>query len=770
MSETSLVITIDGENLDLYPGDFPLSITYQLEDTEDFQLKKSTEAFSVRIPASLTNARVSNSLHNAAIEDLTSNQSFRMPRRATITAQGYELLVGKAFLQSATHTNTPTAYEYDFYGNNGDWIIELRETTLYDVLKHINFSFSEETITRSWAFDGMNENLPYVFAPVRYRQPMDKDMTGNEDQVVSPVYLKPAISIFWPLIWGFRKAGYKIESSFFNTSYFRRMVMLWTWGNFLNAEGNRQDNIKFLAKGNNKYYTPSRYSGFADCVVTNTFPPEAFNNNDVYSYDAQEKAMTWTYIPSFNYGELDVTFNIQIDTYATASHNSDVEMRIQWLKNGSLVENGDHQILTLKAPTIGSRDFQGLKEDLFTVSGVRPGDKVSCKIYVHSFESGLGVAALNISVMQFALVDIRIPIGGHIDFTNYNGLKNFKFLDFLKGVIDTFNLLPGTDPINKIVTLEPAHPYKLSPEELFFSKGYFNGDFIDWSDKQDLTLESSIQLFSDYEREVTLRYKDDGNDGMLKVVQDRNVNILAAGKYVFPERFKSPKKDIENRFFSPVMHYDVNQWKKITGVAPQMICIIPENISNTSNDESSNTFLPKLAYYKGDIPGVGGWNYLNNGKIESRQSFPYMFAVNYQNGGENDPILSYSDEKIGNNIGSGLLRTFFLNRFAIMANGQYYSTYFNLKNFDVSNWLHREAIICCGQKWELIKIQDFQPLSDAPTACRLRKWAPITSKDGDSIYPSKNSILTNNLATGTFDVKYAQLKCLPSDIPGPISK
>lgn len=37
-----------------------------------------------------------------------------------------------------------------------------------------------------------------------------------------------------------------------------------------------------------------------------------------------------------------------------------------------------------------------------------------------------------------------------------------------------------------------------------------------------------------------------------------------------------------------------------------MICLVPENISNTSSSEAQNTFIPKTAYYKGLVTGGGG--------------------------------------------------------------------------------------------------------------------------------------------------------------------
>jgi hypothetical protein len=343
----------------------------------------------------------------------------------------------------------------------------------------------------------------------------------------------------------------------------------------------------------------------------------------------------------------------------------------------------------------------------------------------------------------------------------------YKFLDFLSGVIDESNILVGTDPINKAVYFEPAHPYSLTNDLSVKSGGYFNGNYHDWSEKQDLSKRSDLPLFSDGDRELTFRYKEDGNDGILKTIQDRNQVTLASSKYVFPDRFKAGKAEFQNRFFSPVMHYNVTQWEGLgsdpEGI-PQMICLIPENIANTSRDEAQNTFEPKSIYYKG-MDATVGWIF--DGEVQIQ--FPFAFAVNYKAGGENDPILSYSDERIGEAddavIGKGLLKRFYWQRLAITRNGQHYKTPFKLKNIDVANFLHREHIICRGQKWELVEILGFLPLQGKSTDCYLRKWTPISLADYNATFPKESTVLATAPATDKFDIKYSQRLCLASDIP-----
>jgi hypothetical protein len=744
------------------PEDLPFSIDYKLEDEEDFQVKKGSEAIQIVVPATLINSKVANGFDQVGVEDMTPSQMFKSFQSIIVKHNGYELLVGKAVLNEASETDKPESYTFDAYGDNNDWIISLTDSTLFDFIKQVKFTFNRATIVNSWQYDGRDEKMPYVFAPIRYGQPMG-DMTINEEVVsdynMAPEYMKPSISKYWIIYWGFKSLGYQIQSTFFNSNYFRRQVMPWTWGNFLFSDGTRLSNLDFLAKSVVDFHVEGGYTGYADLGITNTTTLGAFDNNHSYSYNAVSKEATWTYLPQYNYGNLDATFHLDIYVDAFARRNSDVELRVRWFKNS--VQFRDTLLVDLNAPAIGRRTFTGNRDDFATVN-VNPGDKVTAKLYLHIFDSGTGEGWITMKVDALEIDYFRIPLGGTIDFSNYASFKNYKFLDFLRGIVDEYNLVVKTDTINKVVLMEPAHSYQVPGDPIVHS-GFFNGDFVDWNNKQEVSKLSKRILFKDYERELFFKYKNDSNDGLQKTVQDRNTLTLAAGKYVLPDRFKVGKKEIENRFFSPVMHYTVDQWAKITGTAPQMIAMVPENISNTSKDESQNTFLPKSAYYKGIIHGMG-WVF--DGSAET--SFPFMFAVNYMKGGENDPVLSYSDERIGDlnsyKVAKGLLKTFFWQRMAIMRNGEWYNTWFNLNNYDVATEMHREFKACRNQRWELISINNYSPLKQEPTNVVMRRWVPVELTDVDNTYPSQNSVL-KGISTQTFDLKYSPLKALSSDIP-----
>ena len=404
---------------------------------------------------------------------------------------------------------------------------------------------------------------------------------------------------------------------------------------------------------------------------------------------------------------------------------------------------------------------------------INPNDNIECSVWVEAKKTNTAtVCRSNMSVLSFKTEFFKIPEGGTVDFDNYLGLQKYKFLDFFKGIVDTCNLSFATNNTDKVVLIEPTHPYSLTNNLANISGGYFKQNTLNWTAIEDVEKESEIILYSDAAREYIFKFKQDWSDGALKVVQDRNKILLGSSKYVFSERFKD-KTEFENRFFSPTMHYFCNDFQDVTGISPQMVCLVPENISNTSSGEAQNIFEPKLCYYKGRVSGVGGWRLKDQkGVTEIYTDFPFMFSVNYKPGGENDPCLSYTDERIGDNesspIAVGLMKRFFLQRLAIMNHGVWNYTNFKITNGHISNWFHREHITMDGIRWEIINIKSYNPLNDDSTGVTLRQWFPISQRDMEFTFPSIYSVKTGkitNSSNASFDMPYNQLICLYGDIP-----
>lgn len=788
MPQTQYIqLTIGGRVFDVPTSEeLPVTIDMQMEDEDNFEQKKGATAFDIVVPATLDNSEAMNTFFNPMSEDLSPDNFLKDVQPFSMVAGGNELLVGKAILKRARKTDVPKDMEIDLYARNGDWAIENSELTLHDVVTDQTHIFDLSTATipgvidTSWAYDGSTEDEEFVYAPARYRNTFAE---GDTD--IPLEQFKPALFIYWLLYRGFQRAGYKIVSNFMDSEYFRRMTMPWTWGSFLYVDSSELDIMKFKARLSSfaTYYI-SANGAFAHVmdsadgfVIDNESTDGAFDNSGTYAWNTSPDFMEFTYLPALFalFGSLQFIFRFKCTGTFDITYGSDLQIDVNWYKNGVL--DTIQTVVTESAgPTQQRLGEPFIIDTYYTSPPLGSGDVVGVTVQLGT---NVGVTALpsdlavymaphtDTSETFLELVGFKTPVGGLVDFKNHPGLKNFKWIDLFRGVIDAFNLQFQTDSIGKRVYIEPTHPYSTDSNPLSLNPGYYTGGLQDWTDKQDLSKYTTVENYADYDQVFKIRCKDDNNDGMYKLVSDRYKTNLTEAIYQFPTRFKKGIKEMENRFFGPTMHYKHEGFKPITGVSPQLICLIPENLSNASNPSSEATMMPKLTYYKGlvDRDVYGGWSFGG----DDTSNLPFMFAVNYFPGGEDDPILTYCDQKIAPSDtpvkGMGLFKRFFWQRFAIMRHGKRMISSMKLNNSDAMDSLQREFKIIGEGKYQLVSINGYRPLINDSTECTFWLWWPVTEDDYNNTFPSENSVMHETPDVNTIDPKYSPLICLHSDIP-----
>lgn len=787
MADTPYIsIKMNGNVLDIpQTKELPVALNYMIEAEDDFRQKKADSGFDITVPATPNNSGKLTTLFNPA-----SEVNFDDPVDVVIVSAGNEIMHGKGFVTAGREQDgKPLGFDIDVYGGNADWVIPNKELTLHDVINALTHTFDKTTIEASFGHNGTDENRFFVYAPVRNREPFGEPNSADiPDDIFRPINARPSLFIYWLLYAGFKRQGYQISSTFMNTNYFRRMVMPWTWGSFLYLNSPELDILKFKALNVDSLYVNAPGGGTGSTTIgttqaldqSNDSTGGGFDNGNGYTFNTVDGGMEFEYQPAYftQFGSLIIGFRLQFGWFFDLSLNSWAQIDIKWyLDTGAgWVLQATTMTINHQAPVLGVYQGGGNEVSYWESPALGSGHKVKAEFAVSWNDSALGavnsiiighnVSGQNIDgTTEFRNQYFKIPIGGTVDFKKYENLKKYKWLDLLRGIIDTFNLQLNTDPVTKTVVIEPTHKHSLTASIANpASQGYYNGNVIDWTEKRDISKVSELRLYQDYERETMIQLKEDSNDGILKLLNDRIKGNLTASKYVFPARFRKGERLIENRFFSGVTHYQALAWKDITGVVPQLICLIPENIANTSNPSSENVFLPKIAFYKGlvDPNTFGGWNWDG----DTTTDLPYMFAVNYKAGGEDDPILTYCDQRIDGGVtGFGLFKRFLWQRFAIMRHGKVYASSFVLNNTDVINRLHREFKQIQQNRYQLISIEGYKPMLNESTPCTLWKFYPVTEADNDNTFPSDQSVQTEIPIINTPDMKYIRLMALSSDIP-----
>lgn len=765
--------------------DFPFSVNFAIEDEDNFDQKKGTEALNITVPATLDNSRSMNTFFEPNSEDYSPDNLLVDAQPMVLNIGGVEFLKGKALLKSAVSRGEPVSMEVDLYANNADWIIENSELTIHDVVNSATHLFEiggSGEVDASWAYNGTDEGRFFVYAPARYG-----DTFEGDESVIKMEKLRPSLFIYWLLYAGFRRAGYKINSAFMDSEYFRRMVIPWCWGNFLYISDTELDALKFRVHIGtlsglvvDAVGPPSigpttdemGSNGITNIQFTDETSTGAFDNSGSHNFVGTNENV-WTYNTAYSYfGLIQCGFELQIGWDYNESYNSYFSVYCVWSEDtgAGWTTMSTQTIVADSAPTVGSNSGTGDTLISYLSSPLSSGNKVKVEVFINWKCSALGSIQIQLGNIGSApqsyirLAYFKIPTGGIVDFKKYPKMKEYKWIDLLRGVVDQFDLQIGSDSLEKTVYIEPNEEYVIG-SDLVTSPidGYYRGA-VDWSQKKSNTDDFTVINYSDFEQIFTMKHRDDSNDGMAQLISTRQQVDLSMSKYKFPSRFKKGEKVKENRFFSPVVHYDHVAWTGITGAAPQLVCLIPENIANTSKTGAQNTLLPKMAYYAGqrdDTSIYGGWNLDGDTSL----ILPFMFAVNYKTGGEVDPILTYNDQNIQGARGFGLFKRFFRKRFAIYRHGKRVTCVMMLNNTDALDFLQRELKVIGQSKFKLINFSGYMPLKDGKCTCTFWMDYPVTQVDDDNTFPSEDSVIHQLPTVDTIDPKYARCLCLSSDIP-----
>ena len=583
-------------------------------------------------------------------------------------------------------------------------------------------------------------------------------------------------------------------------------------------------------------------------------PPAGYDNFLLYSFDASTGTMIYNFIPPTVIAAtlLNLSATFVLSLYITMNYSGTGQGLFALECTHSFAIGGPdsitcQSILPSGGAMVGSGTFpQGTDQRYpltptvfnFTVANLNPGDTLKFRLrclvgnvigsgftfgvfsggYLNNNPSVLGVPSyqFNPVTQQYGYITpnafwtplystltmtgFLIQVGNTVNFQNIDAFRNYRFLDFLGGLVDLFNLEIQTDAINKVVTIEPMFGSNLPTGEV--CDGYFSTDKIfDWSQKRDWSKGKGKKSgnFNAIERQLDLTFKLDGSDGAQTIwgqrykdvylsnrtytggINSNNLNIdngIIAGvpgsaRYMLPNRFAKGNRQMANRFFSATMHAPFPQWNNINGAGsptPQLITMFPNDAS--SSDAVSQAFLPKIAWYAGPMPiaNIGGWrflgdpNYPYNSTVATSFELPYAFAVDYS-GYAKGAVLSYSDENVGGIIVPGLMRQFYLQRFAIIRNGQLDTLNVRLNLKDITNWEHRECIFIDGVLYALIQINNYKPLDDDSTEVTFWKVVAPMQTDLNNSYPSATSILVSPPTLTQYDLRYARLLLYPTDLP-----
>ena len=365
-------------------------------------------------------------------------------------------------------------------------------------------------------------------------------------------------------------------------------------------------------------------------------------------------------------------------------------------------------------------------------------------------------------------------IGLQPDFTQYGqtfDLKNiinkdYKQIDFIKGVAHAFNLQFTSDEASKTIYIEPFDTFYQPLSEA-----------IDWTDKLDIGQEIQDKWLNlDIKRDVVFKYKTDSKD---EKVRQRSIDYFKEIEDEYPyfetlsDEFERGTSTFENPFFAGTFNAkDLDSGSSST--PPYISCLWQEKDEKgfiSPNDyarpDKGFEFLPRLLYWKnytatglqfdtGKIATAQLWtgktetiaandNLIGTDVISDR--YPQATSVNRDD--STSPILTYgnvyvrdfddvNDTYSAYVYGKGLYETYYKQMIEMYKyNPRVRVANLNLKISDIANLDFRKLIYLDGVYWRINKISDYMPQSNSTTKVELIEF-PLLGDFAASI-PTVNS-------------------------------
>lgn len=250
-------ITISGNTypLDMFEDvDFKLNLSFA--EIQDITKRNSTYSKSFYVPGSKSNNDVFQHFFN--INASFTDYDVRKKMDAVLTYDGYEILDGYLRLEFVNIENTDVIYNLTFYSEVGNLLAGIGDKLMYDLdLSSLDHPYSAETIAldsfydpdiyiptgttyayqdgRAYWFFGhfgyeytTGNTLNYNATPILAFNLGGGGLLPSFDNPSFPLrsyYYRPSVSFKTLYEKIFEEAGYEVQSSFFDTAYFKRYYL-----------------------------------------------------------------------------------------------------------------------------------------------------------------------------------------------------------------------------------------------------------------------------------------------------------------------------------------------------------------------------------------------------------------------------------------------------------------------------------------------------------------------------------------------------------------
>jgi hypothetical protein len=695
---TRIQIYIDGLIADLPQNEVNLNLTFALKDRDGIAINSGSRSeYSFELPATKQNDLIFQRFFD--IGEVTLPNQDLLP--ASIIVDGLPFFEGKAQMRSVTTQQDRfywrgLVYKVSFYGNNIDWVSDLKNKYIYEY-DFGNITFGTTQNYSDWGnthFVGDN----YCQFVMKFK---DWAVFGQVDTFKEST---PALFIKTIIDKIFIGLGYNLVSNFFNTDWFRQLIMP------LPIDYDKP--------------IPDELYGEEYLNYTGEEPSVNFNGNQ-FPYKLPNNIVVPT-IGGNPYNNATGFYTVPEDGYYRIEIYIEITEPIFNYQLRGWISRNNNPAPAAAVPNTYFDTFFGLNGNLNIV-------KISSVVQAiagETFSLWLASAIVSpttlykITMSVFGQVIIADPIT--IDF-KYIINKELKALDFIKGLAHLFNLTFETDVALRTVTIEPADNYLYTyPLYNNIQQGFYNQGVNNITQKVDLSISGEIFNVDDFEQSIQLVYKDDSSDPTVEALNEGQTIPMAGAQFNFPvSRLKDGLNVIENPFFAPTLLFFDEEIVDVNSPAPIFVPFVwsTNYLENPLSSEANYEIVPRIlfkdAFYNSysNAPKVVIKNPFGASPATITASFPVAYMQDYVN--QYNQSLVFNSETVNGVYVKGLMERFYLAELIRRLYGKQVQVNIFWDILMLNNLTFRDAVQIHGDNYILNEINSFSVVNQRSTQTYL---------------------------------------------------
>jgi len=704
----------DYKLLEISP-DISLPVTYSVFDISAPDQRGGTRSKTLELPGTKQNNIIFNHIFEI---DTDGTFNPNISADCIIYQDKVEILTGNFQLLQVNRTFDTITYECAVLGRVTNIYTAFGEKNLNDLdLSAFNHNYTQANQSGSWTLDSEHG---YVYPMIDYGETDASQQTiWQVTQLYPAVYVKTLMDKIFAL------AGFTYTSTFFNSEFFKKLIIPFNAGSFKYSE----DEVA------SRLFEAGMLSGSASITTTtsDTYFTIPYNDNatdpDV-DPSAQFNIGThqWTVAKPGHYN-LTLLTNLIVTFYNTsglifnAQYPGYIEVVIN--RGGTLVaidpttqDNISSYLYFTGSIAPFNVSITSVFENLYLLAG----DVVSFRVHLRGDTSastfGVTVQAIPDCYVYNTVVNENITEGDGVVMSDVIP-QNIRISDFFSAITNMFNLYidEDTDIPNRL-NIEPRNTF------------YANGTLQDWTHKWDRSQPVNILLMGELTSQNYLfTYRSDQdywNDKYTKKYVQKDHNEIY-GEYWLP---------VDNDFLTDTQKIDVvfaptvlSQYQA-NSVILSSIRFIDTNPSISTDKTTPKGSVIRILYYGGLKPGNWTYRSLATGTSVDTNETQYPYAGHFD-----DPVNPTLDINFGlpaelyyqakgqSVTDNNLFNVYYSSQYDEITDkdSKVVDMYLNLNPADIQALDFRNEVYIAGQYYRLVEVTDYDMINAVLTKCRFLK-------------------------------------------------